>query len=582
MQSNMIISYQESFPVELSYARLGNAVRHWHEYPQLFFILSGKPEFIVDNTRYCLEADDIILVNAHQIHEIQSEDSILLSMLFDISFFVNKGMDAEPPFFICNSQDYKEEAPYRKIKQLMAHLVKVNAAKDENNYLLNYSLMFHLVHELMSHFLADSSQTVDKVRENTSRLQMILDYLSKHYQDNISLTKAAEQVYLSPSYLSHYFEQNMGISFSRYLTNLRLEKSLIPLTRTNISIEELSDLCGFGNSRSYTRFFKNKYGILPSEYRKKYRNTNGMLPAATEKIDSEILKLEKSSVLEHLTAYLESPPAVFSENHQKLPSKKDALKVNVNKVTEVYFPSPSRVIHLGHIRNALSHSVQDMLTAVQNELGFNHIFFHSIFDDSMMFYQIDMDGQVHYNFDMIDEALDYLIGCKMKLIVQLSYMPRQLAQNPEHVLAMNQSIYSMPKVMDRWKNMVRAFLCHVQERYGLTQIRSWIFTTFLELPLPYVSQHDKMQEYYKLYRETWRAIKEYNPDFHVALPPVTCVPLLPHSFKELLAWCEKTDAFLIPTCWPGMGFKRRTRNRICPRFFQAVRHFGNTTIVNYP
>lgn len=160
--------------------------------------------------------------------------------------------------------------------------------------------------------------------------------------------------FLSSSYLSHYFEKQMGMTFTGYLNKLRLERSLSPLLNTRMSIESVAELCGFRDARAYTRFFKLQYGMLPSRYRKLHSDSfaGGLEEAAGP--DSQALKpLYAASIMDNISSYFETAPELL---HSVQPVRPDdgLISISMAKSAGQMADSFGRLFHLGHIKNILS------------------------------------------------------------------------------------------------------------------------------------------------------------------------------------------------------------------------------------
>ena len=78
----------------------------------------------------------------------------------------------------------------------------------------------------------------------------------------------AEHVNLSVGYLGNYFKQKMGINFTDYLWNLRIEKAKELLLHSNEKIYRIAERVGYQNSQYFVTAFKKKVGLTPMEYRK--------------------------------------------------------------------------------------------------------------------------------------------------------------------------------------------------------------------------------------------------------------------------------------------------------------------------
>ncbi|RAP73591.1 response regulator transcription factor [Paenibacillus montanisoli] len=91
--------------------------------------------------------------------------------------------------------------------------------------------------------------------------------IEKGYSQDLSLEAIAEQVHLTPSYLSYLFKKETGRSLVRYITHVRMEKAVELLTRTNMKIIDISESLGYSNSSYFIQIFRNHHGVSPAKYR---------------------------------------------------------------------------------------------------------------------------------------------------------------------------------------------------------------------------------------------------------------------------------------------------------------------------
>jgi two-component system response regulator YesN len=74
-------------------------------------------------------------------------------------------------------------------------------------------------------------------------------------------------VHLNQTYLSRLFKQKTGLSFTDFLTRVRLQEAKRLLLKTDRTIEEIAVAIGFKNNSYFTSVFKKREGIKPSEFR---------------------------------------------------------------------------------------------------------------------------------------------------------------------------------------------------------------------------------------------------------------------------------------------------------------------------
>ena len=100
------------------------------------------------------------------------------------------------------------------------------------------------------------------------RLSRITSYMKENYRNNLSLENVAGEFGYSPTYLSRMFRKYALTNYKTYLDGIRLEHAVELLERTDQSIGEIALQCGFPNSKAFSRAFKEKYGMLPSGFRR--------------------------------------------------------------------------------------------------------------------------------------------------------------------------------------------------------------------------------------------------------------------------------------------------------------------------
>jgi two-component system response regulator YesN len=87
-----------------------------------------------------------------------------------------------------------------------------------------------------------------------------------------SLQNVAQQVYMTPTYLSLLFKLNTGKTFIEHLTDIRIEKAKDMLKSTHFKNYEVAEKVGYQDSRYFSQIFKKKVGLSPSEYRESVGN----------------------------------------------------------------------------------------------------------------------------------------------------------------------------------------------------------------------------------------------------------------------------------------------------------------------
>lgn len=94
----------------------------------------------------------------------------------------------------------------------------------------------------------------------------IKEYIMQHYgETTLSLTSVADEFHLSSGYLSIFFKEQVGESFSDYLMRIRLEKAKTLLLTTHLTVSDITNQTGYASPNSFCRAFKRNYGVSALE-----------------------------------------------------------------------------------------------------------------------------------------------------------------------------------------------------------------------------------------------------------------------------------------------------------------------------
>ncbi|MBQ5927259.1 MAG: helix-turn-helix transcriptional regulator, partial [Clostridia bacterium] len=149
--------------------------------------------------------------------------------------------------------------PNKKIQSLIT--------KIEKEYSRHTPFYKEMIQLLISQILA----TVFSAATEPSSDEMIdftVAYIDEHFTMKISIDEIAAQTYYSTDHFRVLFKQKIGKTPKAYILDKRLEYAKELIEQSNLSLSEISGLCGFTDYIQFNKFFKKKEGLLPSEYLK--------------------------------------------------------------------------------------------------------------------------------------------------------------------------------------------------------------------------------------------------------------------------------------------------------------------------
>lgn len=158
----------------------------------------------------------------------------------------------------------------------------------------------------------------------------------------------------------------------------------------------------------------------------------------------------------------------------------------------------------------------EALRMAHDELGVRAVRAHSILHDELGVYR-EVDGSPVHDFSGIDRIYDRVLEIGLRPIVEVSYMPHDLAREPAKTIFAYEAIISPPKDWARWEALVADLAAHLVHRYGRDEVSTWGFEIWNEANLE-VFWSGTRDEYLRLYEISARAVKSVDPALPVGGP----------------------------------------------------------------
>ena len=145
-------------------------------------------------------------------------------------------------------------------------------------------------------------------------------------------------------------------------------------------------------------------------------------------------------------------------------------------------------------------------------------------------YHEDADGHPSYDFTIVDQTYDAIVEAGHHVLVELAFTPRDLLppEAEEFVVPASPTVYSAyehgawsypPRDYRRWGDLVAAHVQHCLDRYGVDEVRTWLWELWNEPDIFY--WRGTPEQFYELYSVTARAVRSVLPDGKVGGPAVT-------------------------------------------------------------
>lgn len=484
----------------------------WLKGLEVCYVLRGKGHLdIMKKKQWSVCENDVFVINMYDMYQILPEaDGVVLALIIPEELALNLYPELEHLKIECFSFLYQEDSQdhFDAIRKGIAELFELYSKNDPRKHLRMRGAAFSLVSELVSSFGKQKDHAMEK--KGIEQLSILIEYIQMHYQEDISLPKFAEKSYYSPSHLAHLMRKELGISFTEYLKDVRLQHAL-QLLQQGGSITEISENTGFVNSNAFIKAFRDTYGMTPG----KYKNTHqGMISKAVADADMiPDLQDTKSHLFDKLFTYLSKSKPAESDQVEISEFELCKIKVNVLKSKKEMSASWKFSINGGYAKRLLYENVQKTIRKIQGEIGFQYIRCKGIFDDEIQICSRDLNGNLVFNYVFLDSILEFICSCNARPWIELSHMPSALCTR--NIKGQELWLIAMPDKLPDWLSLVRQTLLHIKERYGEKEVSQWIITPFADIFLVNMHMRDK-DGYFELYGKTHELIRTILPRIKIA------------------------------------------------------------------
>lgn len=546
--TSMKLNFGESSPVQMRLEFTRPQVSHWHSHIEIYYVLDGEMSFSLNGRELLFSQDQLVLVNPFDIHCSLNEGCCLAIFSIDMSPFYQKFFTSKL-HFDCNSLTTENREALLYIKNILARFVKNNINGSTGKELLNQSLSFELLHVLTTEFSATIDSENNFQDAQMLRIKNILEYTTSHYTERISLSELAKKHFLTVPYMSRFFKNMMGCTFTEYMNQIRLSHVIYDLSHNNYSTEILAELHGFSSARSLVTTFKERYGVSPAQYKRRLKHQP--LNEISYLSDNGTNYKNYLSVLsKHLKSQYSTTVIPTLRKHvQQFPS------IDLSKEAGSFIHNYHLTANICFAKEILYSENQGILRMLQKTIGFRFLGFHGLLDDDMMVYSEDNYGNPNLSFTLIDRAFDFLKSIGLRPILELSFMPKALAESTEKTAFLTNSIISMPKDMEKWNFLIEQLILHLMHRYGSSEVCQWPIYLWNAPDIDFSHLGGEiLNNYLYLYSETWKTVKKCNPNLQFGSPNFSNPTIENETlFEEFILFSRKYHCepdFLCMNCFP--------------------------------
>ena len=249
------------------------ATNHWHDETEIVYISEGAIDICINGKRFAGKAGDIFVINSGEMHEIYGTETPLVysAFVFDFGMLSYEKADLAQQKYIKPVLDGKiyflgQVSGDEELFSVLQYINKINTEGGDCYMLLTKAALLHFFAMLMKN--GRYSFKEEAVGQRGRLLKDMVEYIDQNFMRELTLKEISEKFNMSYKYFCRFFKNNFDKTFVEYLNDVRIENSVILLSRGDVSVTEAAISCGFGNMSYFTRTFKSRIGCTPSQYKK--------------------------------------------------------------------------------------------------------------------------------------------------------------------------------------------------------------------------------------------------------------------------------------------------------------------------
>lgn len=110
--------------------------------------------------------------------------------------------------------------------------------------------------------------------EKRDVVEEVKEYLSKNFNQNITLVDISEKFFINPYYFSQLFKKKTGDTYLNHMINLRISRAKKLLQETDLKIYEVCEMVGYTDTNHFSKLFQRITKVKPGEYRKRHQKNS--------------------------------------------------------------------------------------------------------------------------------------------------------------------------------------------------------------------------------------------------------------------------------------------------------------------
>lgn len=255
---------------------------HWHDYPQIWYVLKGNMRHQIGETIYQQTPGTAAIVLPYMLHAVDTRVSVempeILSIVFDDDFFIDEGVSlftydnlhASFEGWACPTVCSLADKDRRTADELAERLLSEFSSRAP----LSVPKIRALAYQLLVLLCVDANESgrkrrrIDPARrERGNLITQSARYIFDNTGRKLSIDELCSVALMSRRTFTENFREVTGTTFAQYLLSSRLKKARRQLASTNLPVAQIAESLGFAHSSHLCRAFTKNFGLSPTAYR---------------------------------------------------------------------------------------------------------------------------------------------------------------------------------------------------------------------------------------------------------------------------------------------------------------------------
>ncbi|MBO6054878.1 MAG: helix-turn-helix transcriptional regulator [Oscillospiraceae bacterium] len=283
-----IIQHDQLRGIKLLVDDISYRTPHTHREFELILALAGNLTVSCLGEQVSVKQGEMVVLNPWQTHEFQTDGAVCTCLFLQMQPDVFRGYFPSVGRLRFQKIAVRQMLQEDRLQDLRKTAIRLGLAyfSMEPVYELVCMRLIARVFELLirdGDWILLSSKQAQRETVVQRRLERVMQFVQENYQQKIFLRNVAEQERLSESYMTHFVQENLNMSFQDYVALTRFEHARRLLETTDMTIVEICSECGFSDRRYLNKICLQQTGLSPKEYRKsqtkrreRQSNSNGL------------------------------------------------------------------------------------------------------------------------------------------------------------------------------------------------------------------------------------------------------------------------------------------------------------------